>query len=55
MSKIASVSREEGSGQHHVMPVVWRQIKDILVVIQGGKQIAKALREAESSVSSETR
>ena len=55
MSKIDSVSSEKGPGKHNVLPVLWDYIGDILVVVRGGKQIAKALRETESFVSSETK
>jgi hypothetical protein len=55
MSKIDSVISEKGPGRHNVLPVLWDHIKDILVVIRGGKQIAKALRETASFVSSETK
>ena len=50
MSKIDSERREKGSGRHIVLPVLWDRIEDILVVIQGGKQIAEALRETESRI-----
>jgi len=53
--KISRASQEYGKGVHRTLPVLLPHVKDILLIAEEGARIAKALREAESSVSSETR